>query len=507
MALLTVKIDDGIIEGIPAGNQMVSLFRGIPYAAPPIGELRWKDPQPVQPWNGVLKAYKFTNICWQDRVASEGGTSAAAEFYCIDHPRSEDCLYLNVWTPAKSADEKLPVAVYFHGGGYSTGYGFLNCYDGEGFAKRGCIYVTVTHRLNVFGFLAHPWLTAESENKTSGNYGAMDLIAALKWVNKNIAAFGGDPDCVTIFGQSGGGGKTQTMIASPLAKGLFKRAIMQSGGGLTGTYRFTCIGLDEGEKIGEKFFDYMGFKTLEEARAMPAEELFTKFSEYNKTARINNPRDMAPKYDNYLLRADRSDIFRAAEHDDLDYMVGSTAQEFYNFNPKLPTAEALRAEAERDYGEFAEQYIKAVNLDDPDYAMQFFYDPMGDGFTAATIAWCENQLDIGYKPSYQYYFTQVPPGAETAHHSAEHHYVFQTLMRSNRPYGPKDFQLSNQLCDYWTNFVKTGNPNGEGLPEWTPYTRENPKALNIKYDLEMEKVPENAVRTFIKDFSLKRLKK
>ena len=234
MALLQVKIESGIVEGIPGWNQAVGLFRGIPYAAPPVGELRFKEPQPAKPWDGVLKAYNYGNISYQERRASEGGGDLIGnEFYCVDWPRSEDCLYLNVWTPANSAEEKLPVGVYLHGGGYAQGYGHLNCYDGEGFAKRGCITVTLNHRLGIFGYLAHPELTAENEHHSSGNYGVLDIIAALKWVKRNIAAFGGDPDKITVFGQSGGGSKVMTMIASPLTKGLITGAIMQSGGGLT----------------------------------------------------------------------------------------------------------------------------------------------------------------------------------------------------------------------------------------------------------------------------------
>ncbi len=505
MAILKVKTKQGWVEGIPGCNQAVSLFRGIPYAAPPVGELRWKAPQPVQPWDGVLKAYKFTNICWQERVGSEGGGDGiGTEFYCVPHPMSEDCLYVNVWTPAITGDEKLPVGVYFHGGGHSTGYGFLNCYDGEGFAKRDCVFVTVTHRLNVFGYIAHPWLTAEdTEHHSSGNYGSLDLVAALKWVHENIAAFGGDPDKVTIFGQSGGGGKVQTMIASPLAKGLFHRAIMQSGGGLSNRSRVTY--LKDAEEFGVKFFDYMGFKNLEEARAAAPEALLEGFKKMNGGDTWVGIRIMGPKVDGYLLPKAPTDVFLNGEHPELDYMVGCTSQEFINDSATLPDPAAEREMAKATYGEKnVEKYMAATHLeDDPERALEEVYKPgMGVGMIANAKAWVENEVRLGRKPSYQYYLTLVPPGAEHAHHSAEHHYVFQTFVRSKRPYSGRDWDLSNTLADYWANFIKTGNPNDAVNPEWTPFTAESPKALEIKYDLEMSEVPETDYITFLKKFAL-----
>ena len=206
MALLQVKTENGIVEGLPAGNQSVSIFKGIPFAKPPVGDLRWKAPQPAEDWDGVLLCHQFAPIPMQARFASEGGgnTLAAQEFYVIDFPMSEDCLYLNVWTPAKSDSEKLPVAVYIHGGGMETGYSYLNAYDGEAFAKRGVIMVTIAYRLGIFGFMAHPDLAAEDPHHSTGNYAIMDQVAALAWIHRNIAAFGGDPENVTIFGQSAG---------------------------------------------------------------------------------------------------------------------------------------------------------------------------------------------------------------------------------------------------------------------------------------------------------------
>ncbi len=504
MAILKVKTKDGWVEGIPGGNQAVSLFRGIPYAAPPVGELRWKAPQPVKPWDGVLKAYKFTNICWQERRASEGGNDVIGnEFYCLDHPLSEDCLYLNVWTPALTGDEKLPVGVYFHGGGYSAGYGFLNCYDGEGFAKRDCVFVTVTHRLNLFGFIAHPWLSAENERHISGNYGALDLVAALKWVNENIAAFGGDPEKVTIFGQSGGGDKTKTMVVTPLTKGLVTRAIMQSGGGLSG--KNNARTMEEVEEFGVKFFEYMGFKNLEEARAADPQALTEGLIAYTKGDKAAS-RVLGPCIDGYLLPKNPNEMFLKGEFPDLDYMVGCTEREFVNEGATLPALEEAKATGAALFGEEnVDKYIKALHLeDDPATALEMYkyYTNMTGDMLASDFAWCENQINLGRRPAYQYYMTLVPPGAEYAHHSAEHHYVFQTLIRSKRPYTGRDWDLSNALADYWSNFIKTGNPNDGKNPEWTPYTADSKKGMEITYDLHMIEVPKNDYIKFLIDYAL-----
>ena len=326
MALLQVKTDAGTVEGLTGWNQAVSVFRGIPYAAPPVGELRWKAPQPVEPWEGVRQCYKYGNICYQERRASEGGGDLIGnEFYCVEWPRSEDCLYLNVWTPANSAGEKLPVGVYFHGGGYSQGYGHLNCYDGEGFAKRGCVIVTLNHRLGIFGYLAHPELTAESGYHASGNYGVLDLIAALKWVKNNIAAFGGDPDQVTVFGQSGGGMKVTTMIASPLAEGLIHGAIMQSSGGLERTRGGMTTTLEQAEASGAAILQEMGYTTIADARKASEEALQEGVKEYKKHHAVDPMMMFCPVTDGYVFPESWNDLFAGGKYPDIPTMIGCTA--------------------------------------------------------------------------------------------------------------------------------------------------------------------------------------
>lgn len=503
MALLKAETKNGWVEGLPSSNQRISLFKGIPFAAPPVGDLRWKAPRPAESWDGVLKAYKFADIAMQERFASEGGNVFARdEFYVHEYPINEDCLYLNVWTPVKSAGEKLPVAVYFHGGGFRTGYSYLNAYDGDGFAKRGMVVVTLAYRLNVFGFLAHPELTAEDPNGSSGNYGPLDMVAGLKWVKENIAAFGGDPEDIGIFGQSAGGMSVRLMSVTPLTKGYFKRAIIQSGGGMM--YPLSLSNhrtLSESEKQGEEFFEFLGVKNVKEARSLTGKQVLDGLIRFDEEVhRFVN----APNVDGYLLPRKEVDICRRGEHHDVDYMLGCTKDELDPVEP-MPSKEKIIADAIENYGEYADKYLEIVKPDAKEfYQLEIYNKSFAEEMLAGALSWCENQNKIGLQPAYMYYFTLVPPGNEVSFHSAEHHYVFQTLVRSNLPYTGRDFDLSNTLADYWANFLKTGNPNGEGLPTWTPYTEKSPKAMDINYNLQMIKVPEKPHVKFMKEYAINR---
>lgn len=507
MALDQVRTEAGIVEGYPAGNQFITVFKGIPFAKPPVGDLRWKAPQPCDPWDGVYKAYKFGNIAMQPRFVSEGGGTslAAQEFYVRDYPMSEDCLYLNIWTPAKTGEEKLPVAVYIHGGGYETGYSYLNAYDGEGFAKRDIVLVTVAYRVNLFGFLSHPELAAEDPHGSSGNYGLMDLIAAFGWVQRNIAGFGGDPGNISLFGQSAGGGCVEYLCASPLMKGKVRHAIFQSSGGISKNGMGDPRSREADEAIGEAFFRFIGAKSAAEARAMDADYLEEKYKEFKNTEFYGMI--FTPGVDGYVLPEDPADYFRSGRHDDIEYMLGCTKDEMRRFGAPAPSCEQLKKAAADQYGEKAEAYLSRIRADDPEALQPQFEDPFGNYFLAADLAFCENQNDLGRKPAYLYYFTYVPPGAEAmgAHHSVEHHYVFQTLVRSRRPYTGFDFDLSNELADYWANFIKTGNPNPEGSDTWKPYTAEEPKGLLIGKTRCMGEIPRLPNVQFHIEYSLGKL--
>lgn len=507
MALLQVKTENGIIEGLPAGNQSVSIFKGIPFAKPPVGDLRWKAPQPAEDWDGVLLCHQFAPIPMQARFASEGGgnTLAAQEFYVIDFPMSEDCLYLNVWTPAKSDSEKLPVAVYIHGGGMETGYSYLNAYDGEAFAKRGVIMVTIAYRLGIFGFMAHPDLAAEDPHHSTGNYAIMDQVAALAWIHRNIAAFGGDPENVTIFGQSAGGMSVQNLCGTPLANGLYQHAIMQSGGGLSKGGPLDEFSLEKAYECSGKYLAYAGIDSPVNARNRDAKELIDLFVEFKGDKGYSGM--FQPCVDGYVHPLPMAEYFMKGMQPDIDYMIGCTRDEMRRFGAPAPAYEQIRATAEDAYGEKAAQFLEAVHADDPKICARYFEDPIGSNMLSGDLAWCENQLILGRKPAYEYYFTYVPPGAEAmgAHHSVEHHYVFQTLVRSKRPYTGFDFDLSNKLCDYWTNFCKTGNPNGDGEETWAPFTKEHPEALIIDGPCHMGKVVREPQIAFHVDYTLNRL--
>ena len=511
MAILEAKTEAGIVRGLPGWNQAVTVFKGIPYGAPPVGELRWKAPQPVEPWEGVRNCFEFGNICYQERFASEGGdlNVIGDEFYCIEWPRNEDCLYLNVWTPAKNTDEKLPVGVYFHGGGWAQGYGHLNCYDGEGFCKRGCIFVSINHRLGVFGYMAHKDLASEDPNGSTGNYGVLDLVDALKWVKNNIAAFGGDPDKVTIFGQSGGGSKVQSMLLSPLSEGLISGAIMQSGGGMRKDRGLQTM--EEAQSLTDRVFEVCGVKTIEEARALDSETLIAAIRTINAGEKIGfNPNyvNFAPVADGYVYPESPYAMTKKGNFKDVPVMIGCTEDEVYAPNAEIPDLEAIKKLAAKLYGEEnVDAYLKAIHYeDDKEVCLSGFrHFPRGtEGMRAGIIAWCENQAEFTERksPLYEYFVTLIPPLCDSAHHSCEHQYVFQTIGKSKRPYTGKDWDASNMFADYWANFIKYGDPNGEGLTEWEPYTKEAPEAMFLDYEPHMAKIPETDLVRFAVDFNL-----
>ncbi len=429
MALMQAKTSAGWVEGLPASNQMFTVFRGVPFAEPPVGKLRWMDPQPVKAWSGVRPCYKFGAKAMQEDMASEGGSIVSKEYYVGDYEKSEDCLYLNIWTPAKDSNEKLPVAVYIHGGGHQTGYSYLNCYDGEGFCKRGVIMVSIAYRLNVFGYLSHKELSHE-QNGTSGNYGVKDQIAALNWVKENIEAFGGDPNCITVFGQSGGASSVANLCVIPKTKGLFQRAIMQSGGGIRNVYSYWSSSLERSEEVGMHFLKLLGVSSIEEARKLPAKDIlnaYTRFkhvkiSEHDTASLMGGYMRFSPVNDGVLFPESVIDLYKSGKYPEIDYLLGSTCDEFAEI-------------------------------------------------TVNNLAFAENNSYYDRKPCYMYYFTHVPPGAPNAHHSVEHHYVFQTLNRSHRPYTGNDWELSNEVADYWANFMKTGDPNYSGKTHWKPYEK------------------------------------
>lgn len=423
----------GIAEGI-AVNDECMLFRGIPYTAPPVGELRFRPPKPPHPWNGIRKCDVWSAVCPQDTNHTPD-SPYGIEFYSENYPphMDEDCLFLNIWTPAKDKEDRLPVMMWLHGGGVQNGYGHEMEFDGEALARRGVILITVNYRLNLFGFFAHELLTEESGHNASGNYGIMDQIQALRWIRENISAFGGNPDNITVFGQSGGGRSTQALCCSPLSKGLLQHAAIHSAGGvLTGLGR---IGRRLLEERGAKFFSMFDLRTLAQIRALPWERLLEMFLEYTReTGSIFNGFNICS--DGWVLPESMEDTVIQGHHHDIDYLIGCTI-----------------SEAEHNFG--ASDFNMCASL--------------------RAMAHC--QIKQGRKPMYLYVFERHLPGIrenafiDEAFHSAELWYLFGTLKRCWRPFTPGDYKLSEEMMDYWTNFAKTGNPNGDGLTEWLPYTR------------------------------------
>lgn len=431
-----LTVEGGMIQGVQTESKGVTVYKGIPFAAAPVGDLRWKAPQPVTPWEGVKIADTWGAPSLQDK--HEPGGYTPEFFFDGDPDFSEDCLHLNVWTPAAGKPEaKLPVCLWIHGGAYHAGWSYEPEMDGEEWAKHGVILVTANYRLGLLGFLSHPLLSAESENGVSGNYGMLDQIAAIKWVRDNIEQFGGDPHRITIMGQSAGARSVQTLVSSPLSKGLIAGAIIQSGGGVSENPRpSTPVEIVEAE--GQKLMEWAGCTTLEQMRALPAEDFLTIVARYNEDTGENVRPSTSPINDSYVFPEDFNKAAIDGTISDVPYMIGCTSGDIGR------NGEALTR--------FCKLREKSGNVA---YAYKFARPLPTDGR--------ENVL-------------------EGAFHSSELWYVFKSLRFCWRPFTEGDYDLAEQMITYWTNFVKFGNPNGEGEQVWTPCTLENPQAMIFKLD-------------------------
>ena len=471
-----VKTVNGIVEGVSEKSGVYS-FKGIPFAAPPIGDLRWKEPQPIKNWKGVLKADHFSSRPMQTNVFGDMNFRSANT--------SEDCLYLNVWCPIKKTNKLLPVLVYFYGGGFVAGDASERRYDGENMATKGIVALTVNYRLGAFGFLAHPELTKESPHHASGNYGFMDQAAALQWVQKNIAAFGGDPKKVTIAGESAGSASVSALMASPLSKKLIAGAIGESGS-ILGT--LSAVPLNEGEQTGLKFAESAGAISLAELRAMNADTLLTRSGKFGF---FNFQRTV----DGYFFPKDPYDIFEAGEQAHVPLLVGWNNEEMtYKMimGGDKPNKENFVKTVQKLYGEKADQVLKAYNAATDEEVERVATDLAGDRFIAySTWKWADAQSKTR-QPVYRYLFEKARPemtaemGDATAGlaggvqkggnkipppkgavHSAEIEYAMGNLS-SNKVYAwkPEDYKVSLTTQGYFANFIKNGNPNGVGLPSW-----------------------------------------
>ena len=460
-----VKTASGVVEGKEDGA--VHSFLGIPYAAPPVGDLRWKPPVAAAKWTGVRKATDFGPHCMQGKVFGDMNFR--------DSGGSEDCLSLNVWVPAKPSAAKLPVMVWIYGGGFVAGTTSEARQDGTPLAQQGVIVVSMNYRLGVFGFLVHPELAKESGRNAAGNYGLLDQLAALQWVHENIAAFGGDAGNVTIFGESAGSFSVSAQMASPLAKGLFQKAIGESGAAFfSGGLSFEPLLVREGKDV-KSVSSKLGVSTLAELRAVPAEKLLEVFGKPGPDGFA-----FGPDVDGYFLPEPVPAIFAAGKQNDVPLLAGWNHDEGsfeIAFSPQKPTADSLKAGAQKEFGEKAAEALKLYPIDTDEHVQRSALDFAGDQFIAfSTWAWMESQSKTGKQPIYRYRFDLGPPADPKgpqlgAFHSAEIEYVFGQLdSKAGVAWRADDRQLSEAMQKYWANFARSGDPNGAGLPKWPVYS-------------------------------------
>jgi len=457
-----IKVEQGIVQGTIEDSLRV--FKGIPFAAPPLGDLRWKAPQPAPKWEGIKLTTEYAPAAFQ------GGNPPSG--------KSEDCLYLNIWTPAKSAKEKVPVLVWIYGGGFSFGSTSDPVHNGEHLARKGVVLVSIAYRVGQLGFLAHPELSSENPNKVSGNYGLLDMIAGLQWIQKNIAAFGGDSNKVTIFGESAGGIAVSMLCASPLAKGLFHGAISQSGGSFGPTRPTTYPGenmktLQQAEQAGIEYAQKVGAATIADLRKIEPDKL---------------PMGMGmggawPIVDGIVIPDDQYLLYEAGKYNDVPILVGYNSDEGASFS-REKTPEEYFAGVKTRYGKFADDLIKAYPAAEtsvPKTARDLARDA---AFGWQTWIWARLQSKTGKSKVFYYYFDQHPDYPKDSPrygfgspHGQDVAYVFMHLDKSKPETTKSDLEISEAMGTYWTNFAKYGDPNGKGVPKWPAFSDANPEVM------------------------------
>ncbi|WP_428741908.1 carboxylesterase/lipase family protein [Tenacibaculum sp.] len=458
-----VKVNQGIVEGTVEDSLIV--FKGIPFAQPPVGELRWRAPQPAKNWEGILKTNRFAPAPMQ------GGNPPSG--------KSEDCLYLNIWTPAKTADAKVPVLVWIYGGGFAFGATSEPIYNGKNLAKKGVVLVSIAYRVGELGFLAHPELSAESPENVSGNYGLLDMIAGLQWVKDNIAAFGGDPNKVTIFGESAGGIAVSMLSASPLAKGLFTGAISESGGSFGPPRLTTYPGenmktLKVAEEEGTTYMESAGVSSIAELRAIEADKL-----PGGGWPMMNG----WPIIDGWVIPDDQYKLYEKGSYNDTPILIGYNSDEGASFTRTQDPKEFISS-VEMRFGPYADRLLKAYPVDAtsvPKTARDLSRDA---AFGWQTWAWAKLQSKTGKSKVFYYYFDQHPDYpidspryGYGSPHGQEVAYVFENLDASNPQTTKTDLQISDTMGTYWTNFAKYGDPNGQGVPNWPAFSDANPEVM------------------------------
>jgi para-nitrobenzyl esterase len=468
-----VKTAQGKLEGHKESNSSVTVFKGIPFAAPPTAELRWRAPQPPAAWQGVRKADAFAASCMQPIIESLLPMHMPWTEEFLTHGKvSEDCLYLNVWTPKVSPHAGLPVIVFLHGGGFTGGAGSIDVYRGAHLAAKGAVVVTINYRLGVFGFLAHPELTAESEHHASGDYGLMDQIAALQWVEKNVAQFGGDPARVTIWGQSAGAFSVAALIASPLAAHLFERAQADSGLGVAG---LPMANLNSAEQSGIKFAEEHHAASLKELRALPAESLLPDPKTWGGLR-------FAPIVDGWVL-PDNPNVLSAKGNDnDVPIITGYQATDSLLFARPIGSLDEYHRIVAKQYGELAGEFEKLYPVAGVDDIETVTTASSQDRDRVSMFLWASARMKSHHQAVFTYYFDRAIPWPEHpefgAFHTGEIPYFFLTLDALHRPWEEIDFKLAQEVSTYLVNFAKAGDPNGPNLTPW-PKVGANPETMQL----------------------------
>ncbi|NLY90107.1 MAG: carboxylesterase family protein [Firmicutes bacterium] len=506
--LREVRVENGVVRGLPAADPRITSFKGIPFAAPPVGKNRWRAPQPAADWDGVLEAFQFAPIAMQAKPGLDKDNIYSREWHVDPEvPMGEDCLYLNVWTPATSPDERLPVFVWYFGGGLQVGYPSEMEFDGERIARRGVVVVTINYRVNVFGFLCHPEITREAP-EAPGNFGHLDQKFATEWVRRNIAAFGGDPDKITIGGQSAGGGSVLAQLTSPQNQGLCHRAIIQSGI-IAPVYPDNPLpprgqALAEAEKDGVRFFEALGVSSLEEARALDAEYVMAKALEYGGF--------WGTVIDGKFCVGNPFELFLDHKRLSVPVLMGHTSSEFFH-RPQVETEDQLQDLAVKMFGEDAGEFLALCQ------SRAGRIDEVLDRAAVNSIEYAIHLAGKVHDPSvnpplYYYVFDAEIPGWDNpgTFHSVDLWFFFETLAKCWRPFVGKHYDLARQMCNYWANFIKTGDPNGqdatgEEMPRWYPYTPEEPYAMVFRDRPEFIREKPSALLQFLVEQYFKKAQK
>jgi para-nitrobenzyl esterase len=480
----TVKVKEGVLKG--SCDAKVAAYKGIPYAQPPVGALRWKAPQPPAPWTGTKLATEFSPSCIQDLQRERLPWTKP---FMTQNDMSEDCLYLNVWTPISSSIGKFPVYLFIHGGGNTEGSGEISVYDGHNLATHGVVVVNLNYRLGFLGFLAHPELTAESPHHASGNYGILDQIAALRWIQENIAQFGGDPSRVTISGQSGGSADVHLLSASPLAKGLFTGAIAESGSSVPTSPSTT---LAQAEQAGMEVAKKLGASSLAELRKVPA-------SAFVPGGPAGKPGTLIT--DGYVLPEDVQTIFAEGRENQVHWITGMQADEGSSQPTygKIP-ADEFRKQVEARYGEMAKRFLELYPAEIPDSQKQ----SARDRGMVSMYLWATATAKTNKFPIYTYYFSEPTPWPEhpefAAFHTSEIAFDLDNLDKANHPYGSKDHDVSKTMSQYWVNFFTNGDPNGKGVPAWRPFDPNAPETEEIGVNPGMRSLMSPEKLAYWKDY-------